>query len=255
MTQLRAGTGQADPGYPTRPATAFLEALGPIEASYASRRHIRAGVDLYRQGETCAEAFILLEGWVFSSVLLENGSRLILDFAMPGSVIGYQPASTAVRSHSAQCLTSAIVSAVSRTPLDRLLMRKPDLALQLWELEACRVARANDHLVNVGRRDAHARVAHLLVELFYRATGRVPSVPGETLPVPLTLTHIADAIGLTNVHVSRMLRTLRRDGICAFRQRVLHIQDPNALLDLSEFGSDLEELGPPCPPTGRRQPH
>lgn len=89
-------------------------------------------------------------------------------------------------------------------------------------------SQAHDHLVNLGLRGARERIAHLLLELYVRLRGRFPVAAGETVRLPLTQNHIAQAVGLTGVQVSRTLRILREPGIARFVNRDLEILDPAA---------------------------
>ena len=100
-------------------------------------------------------------------------------------------------------------------------------------------ALAREHLTNVGRRSARDRVAHPLLELFYRVRRRGASPGDNALELPLTQEHIADAPGLTMVHVNRTLRALREADLLAMRGRMLRILDPEALAELAGFDPDI----------------
>jgi CRP/FNR family transcriptional regulator len=201
-----------------------------------------AGTDLFLQGGSCSSFFVVTEGWAFTYVLLENGARQILDFALPGAFLGFQADPNLPMTYSAECLTAVRACIAPKSAVYPLLRREARFALQLCEVEACQQGRANDHLANIGQRDALARVAHLLVELFLRAHDRMPAKAGDTSAFPLRLNHISDALGITREHASRTLRTLREQGICEMRQRTLRILDPASLLRLSGFEHDPTQL-------------
>lgn len=202
----------------------------------------RAGTDLFLQGGSCSSFFIVTEGWAFTYLLLENGGRQILDFALPGAFLGFQPDPELPMTHSAQCLTAVRACIAPKPAVYPILQREARFALQMCEVEACHQVRAHDHLANVGQRDAPARVAHLIVELYSRTRHRMPAKAGEVTEFPLRLNHISDALGITREHASRTLRTLRENGICDVRRRTLRILDPSSLLRLSGFEHDASQL-------------
>jgi CRP/FNR family transcriptional regulator len=203
-----------------------------------------AGTDLFRQGEACSSYFNITQGWAFTYVLLEHGNRQILDFALPGTFLGFQPEPERPMTHSAQCLTAVRACVAPKEMVYEVLQSEARFALQLCEVEACQEVRANDHLANVGQRGAAARVAHLIVELFHRTHGRLPAKAEETIEFPLRLSHVSDALGITREHASRTLRALREQGICDLRGRTLQILDPSSLVRLSGFEHDPTKLAP-----------
>jgi CRP-like cAMP-binding protein len=107
------------------------------------------------------------------------------------------------------------------------------VAKHLSHLIAMHEARAHDHLINNASRDAHGRIAHLLIELYFRQRHRLPAVPNETIDLPLTLALIGEAVGLTPVHVSRSLRRLREERVLRLHRGRLLIIDPDALIRTS----------------------
>ena len=194
--------------------------------------------ELFRQGEYCPSFFTITEGWAFTYVLLEHGNRQILDFALPGAFLGFQPDPESPMLYSARCLTSVRACIYPKPAVYEMLRREVRFAVQLCEVEACQEVRLSDHLANVGQRDAFARVTHLIVELFQRTHDRLPAKAGEVVEFPLKLNHVSDAVGITREHASRTLRALREQGICDLRGRVLRILNPAALLEFSGFDHD-----------------
>jgi CRP-like cAMP-binding protein len=105
-----------------------LEAITDLESG---ARVVPAGSDLYRQGEVCSTYFIVLNGWIALSVLLDDGSCQILDFALPGAVLGFQSGPDAPMYHSARCLSVVRAYAFPRRRLDTLIETNPRLAVRL----------------------------------------------------------------------------------------------------------------------------
>ena len=204
--------------------------LGTIADLEAGARVIPLGSDLYRQGDICSTYFIVLNGWIALSVLLDDGSCQILDFALPGAILGFQQAPDAPMYHSARCLSVVRLYAFPRRKLDMIIENNPRLAILLCRQITANEARAHDHLANIGLRDARQRIAHLLLELYVRVRGRLPAEHGETIQLPLSQGQIGQALGLTYVHVCRTLQVLRERKIVRLANHQLEIIDPDALI-------------------------
>lgn len=204
--------------------------LGTIADLEAGARVIPTGTDLYRQGDICSTYFIVLSGWIALSVLLDDGSCQILDFALPGAILGFQHAPDAPMYHSARCLSVVRVYAFPRRKLDIIIENNPRLAILLCRQITANEARAHDHLTNIGLRDARQRIAHLILELYVRVRGRLPAEQGETIQLPLSQGQIGQALSLTYVHVCRTLQILREKKIVRLANHRLEIIDPEALI-------------------------
>ena len=213
-----------------------LETIADLEAG---ARVVPVGSDLYRQGDVCPTYFIVLNGWIALSVLLGDGSCQILDFALPGAVLGFQPGPDAPMYHSARCLSLVRVYAFPRRKLDTIIETNPRLAVLLCRQITADEGRAHDHLTNLGLRVARERISHLLLELYVRLRRRLPTEPGEIIQLPLSQVHIGQALGLTYVHVCRTLQGLREERIVSFANHRLEIIDPPALIAAAGLEYDV----------------
>ena len=209
-----------------------------VEHFKSGNRTLPAGVDLYSQDERCSELFTLLDGWICLYQILEDGRRQILDFALPGAFLGFQPDLDAAADHSAYCLTDIAVCVFPRENLFDLFRAHPELALRMAWITARDGALAREHLTNVGRRSARERVAHLLLELFYRVRRKAGNKSENSIELPLTQEHIADALGLTTVHVNRTLRNLRQAKLLDIHGRVLTVLEPGQLAEVAGFDAE-----------------
>lgn len=198
-------------------------------------RVLPATTHVYCPGEPCGEMFNLLDGWVALYRLLPSGRRQILDFALPGQFIGYQPDADAPMAHGAQCLTDVSLCVFPRRGFPELLRRHPEMGMALNAVAARDIGRAYDHITNVGARSALERIANLLLELSMRVGKRNPGSSGHAIDIPLAQHDIADALGLTSVYVSQMLKSLREKKVLVFRNGQLQIQDYVALARLADF--------------------
>ena len=144
--------------------------------------------------------------------------------------------------YSVATITDATVSTIPLDMIDNVFEKDPALAKTLFWSIAHEAAILGEHLIDAGRRSAYERVAHLLLELFVRLK-RVRLTGERTFSIPLTQELIADALGLTTVHVNRTLRALRDDKLIAMDGRSIVIVDFEALSLLSDFEkSYLSEL-------------
>ena len=193
-------------------------------------RVVAAGRHLFLFGEPSSAIYGLHDGWVCLYKPLLDGRRQILHFALPNSVLGFPPTESGM-AYSAQALTDVTVSVIPRNGLSAMFREHPEMAMRIAALVSLDRDLAFDHLSNIGRRTARQRVAHLLLELFVRARMRWPGFHTEEMLLPITQEDIGDTMGLTGVHVNRVLRELRRERIVEFHYRRLRVIDPDKLLD------------------------
>lgn len=217
--------------------------LTVLEGIRLGHRDYRAGADFLRQGEPQREVLTLLEGWAMRYSLLEDGSRQIIDFCLPGAFIGFQPDAEAPKGYAAQAITDIKVCALPQKGLMDMMSETPNMALRLACIAYRDQVSMARHLANVGRRKARGRVANLLMELFVRVRMRSAAAASEAIPLPLTQELIGDALGLTSVHVNRTLRGLREDKIVSLKGGTLRILDPDRLAEEAGFeeGVDVPE--------------
>lgn len=213
--------------------------LGATDHYKSADRALKAGCDLFRLGERGDAIYSLVDGWVALYNLLEDGRKQIIQFSLPGAILAFIPARGATMNYSAQALTDVVVGIITHENLSRLAKDNPEVGMQLAGLISRDRGLAYDHLSSMGRRSARERVAYLLLELFIRSRLRWPGCLGEEMYLPLTQEHIGGATGLTGVHVNRVLRDLRKEGIAEFHYRRLHILNPDKLVDVAGIDPHL----------------
>ena len=198
-----------------------------------SERWYPAGQDIVEQGESGHDFSVITDGWAVQYELLENGSRQILDFLLPGSIAGFQPDGDAPSPHFVQALTGVRACRFSKPGFLDAAKSNPALALRLAAVACQSHHRSLWHLTLIGRRTAKERVAALLFELYRRARRWSLSPWEDEVSLPLTQEHIGDALGLTNIHVNRMLRELREEGVLVLKRGVLRLLDPGRLVEIA----------------------
>ena len=223
--------------------------LGEVEIQavsdlYKRRRKFAPGLDLVHQGEIDQSAFIMAEGWACSYKILMDGSRQIVNFQIPGDFLGVRSVLFRTSDHNVEPITPIEASEVSKADLFQTFTATPRLATAvLWAVSRDE-AMVVEHLVGVGQRAAAERTAHLLLELSARL--KLVGLGDKTgFACPLTQYHLADAMGLTAVHVNRVLREIREAGLMTFQNGRVTFDDFEGLVDFAEFDRTyLDQDGP-----------
>jgi CRP/FNR family transcriptional regulator len=184
-------------------------------------------------GEACHHIFLLASGWSYRERRAAPGRRAILDVYMPGDVMGLDHLLGERALDRIVALTVARYQCLDRSALD-VLLRRSDVARHLMLCFAAEKARLDQHATRLSRLPAIERLAAGLVHLYERASpprsGESPShSSGAAISLPLTLHHLADYLGLSIVHVTRTVRTLRDEGLVEVRNADLIVRDPARL--------------------------
>jgi len=208
------------------------------------RRTFVEGRDLVHQGQLDHAAYILVSGWAFSYKILRDGQRQIVDFQIPGDFLGLRSVILHISDHSIVPITKIEVTEVNVTDLLDIFARTPRLATAVLWAASRDEAMVVEHLVGIGRRDAVVRMAHFLLELGARLA-LVDMGTREGYACPLTQYHLADALGLSAVHVNRVLRELREKGLVTFRNDYVTFNDYDRLVVFADFElTYLDQIGP-----------
>ena len=215
-----------------------------MEVFHQRRRSFEPGVDLVRQGQLGQLAYILADGWVCSYKLLPSGTRQIVDFQVPGDFLGLRSVLFRTSDHNAEAMTKVEVSEVSSIDLIDAFATTPRLATAVLWAASRDEAMVVEHLVDIGRRNAVERTAHFLLELGARLK-LVGLGTKEGYACPLSQYMLADALGLSAVHINRVLRQLREEGLLTFRSGQVIFDDFERLVDLADFDTAyLDQDGP-----------
>jgi CRP-like cAMP-binding protein len=200
----------------------------------ANVRTIAAKHDVISEGDRPDHVHIVLEGWAARYKILPDGTRQITAFLIPGDFCDLHMTMLAQMDHGILALTRCRVAYVPHRLMEDLPLDRPRLGRALWRVTLVDEAVLRSWIVNLGRRDAAERIAHLFCELHARLA-LVGLVRDERFDLPLTQDVIADATGLTSVHVNRVLQKLRGDGLITLASGQLTILDVDGLRKLAGF--------------------
>ena len=194
------------------------------------------GKDAYivREGQQATECTLLLKGFAFRQKLLRDGGRQNISFHIPSEFVDLQNGMLGVADHNVQSINRSEMAAVPRSALVDLANSRPSIRLAMWMDTLIDSSIFREWVVNVGRRDSRARIAHLVCELAFRLA-RTTGEPNGTFDFPVTQEQLADATGLTAVHTNRALQSLRRDGFIQLSSGILRVLDWDGLREVAAF--------------------
>lgn len=199
--------------------------------------------DIIRQDEVGGSIYTLFEGWAVRYHRLPNGVRQLLDIVLPGDLIGLPAATLGIVRHSVQTITPVTLCVLDSHQLTLLFERHPAYALALLQSRVEEEQRADVRLALLGRAKAEQRIAYLMIETFERLRQRGIVNRGSTCPFPLQRHHLADAAGLSRVHVARTLDRLRQQRLAEIQNGVLVLLDRPRLAALAGYLPSRTALG------------
>lgn len=202
------------------------------------------GATLLVEGSHSAHLYTVLSGWGFRYKLLGDGRRQILNYVMPGDLVGLQGSLMEEMRHSVESLSPMLLCVFERDQLQTLYRNYPGLAYDITWIAAREERMLDENLLSIGRRTALERAAYLIALLCERAASVGPNGRGPTT-LPITQQHVADTLGLSLVHTNKTMRKLAarklvewRDGGC----QVLDLQGLHAVARWDGFGEARRPL-------------
>jgi CRP-like cAMP-binding protein len=195
---------------------------------------LRADQDIVREGDRPSRSCALLEGFAATFKVTADGKRQITAFHIAGDIPDLQSLHLEVLDSSLSTLTPCKVGFIQHEALHDLCDRNPRIARALWRETLIDASIFREWTLNIGRREAYGRIAHILSELMARMDA-VGLTKDHTCEMPITQGEFADATGLSNVHVNRVLQELRRDGLIVFKGSTLQVADRQKLHQAGEF--------------------
>lgn len=228
------------------------ESRRAFTATMLSARPLTAHAELVREGGEAEKIYVLLEGWAGRYRTTRDGRRQIVGLALPGDVANLDSLAFARPGFGVRMLTSGMTTSIGCDAARALAASDLEISHAITRLGLLENAILSEWALGLGRKSAEQRLAHLLCELAVRVVG---STDGPiTFELPLTQEQLADVLGLTPVHVNRMLRQLRGKGQVETAGRRMRIVDPEGLRALAEFDPAYLHLEPACREPQRPRP-
>ncbi len=213
-------------------------------------RDVAARQDIAVIGDKPSHCCLVLTGFAFRYKLVGDGRRQILAFHVPGDVPDLQSLHLTVLDHNLAALTALTAGFIPHEAVHALNARFPRVAGALWRNTLVDAAILRERIVSIGQREGLARTAHFLCEMFIRLRA-VGLADEATMTLPITQVELADALGLSFVHINRMLKELRERKLVTLQNQAVLVVNWKALADLGDFEPDylhLDTADRPAPP-------
>lgn len=204
-------------------------------------KYVDARRDLISEGDKPRYVHLVLDGWACRYKTLPDGKRQIVSLFVPGDFCDVNVYILKAMDHSIAAITRLKVAMISPDEMNDLTTGRPRVTQALWWHELVTAAVQREWTLNLGQRSAYERLAHLLIELNLRLQVIGRASQGRC-DFPLTQNDLADATGLTAVHVNRTLQELRRDGLIELERRQLRILDLERMMDAAMFNANYLHL-------------
>jgi CRP-like cAMP-binding protein len=206
---------------------------------------VRTGVDIVLPGIEFEHAVLVASGLVGRYLQLSDGKRQVTAIHLPGEIADLYRVATPRAGSALQALTNAAIVLVSGRELKEVALSSPRITQAFWVYSAVDAAVLSRWAVNLARREAKVRMAHLLCEIGVRMESSGLGARTDFL-LELTQSQIGDALGLTPVHVNRTLKALREAGAVEIEGRIFRIPDWARLAAIAEFDPDYLQIVPPA---------
>jgi cAMP-binding proteins - catabolite gene activator and regulatory subunit of cAMP-dependent protein kinases len=201
------------------------------------------GSAIVTEGAHSAHLFTVLSGWAFRFKTLSDGRRQILNYLLPGDLVGLQGSIIGEMEHSVEALSALVLCVFQRDRVDDLFRNHPGLGFDITWLASREERMLDEHLLSLGRRSALERAAYLLAFLARRAMTLGLDADGS-VHVPLTQQHVADTLGLSIVHTNKTLRKLADRKMIRWLDRNCQVINLEGLMKLAGWDESSERKRP-----------
>jgi CRP-like cAMP-binding protein len=195
---------------------------------------LKADQDVVREGDRPSRSFALLEGFACTFKIVGEGKRQITAFHISGDLPDLQSHHLKVLDNSVGTITPCKVGFIRHEALHDLCGRYPRITSALWRQTLIDAAVFREWMASIGQREAYSRIAHLLCELVVRMRS-VGLAQDHTCDVPITQAELGDALGLSTVHINRVLQELRGDGLIRLVGGTLTVLNWDGLKEVGDF--------------------
>ena len=217
-----------------RTKTLTPEERDALEGAMAGTRDLAGRTTLLRQGDSLSQSTLLIDGLMGRYLDDHQGTRQLIALHVPGDFVDLHAFPLTYLDHDVGTLTAATIATFTHRGMREALERVPSLWMKLWFSTMVDAAMHRQWVFRLGRLDAVARLANFMCELHLRFLA-IGVASQSSFPLPLTQTDIAEMCGLTHIHVNRVLRQLREEGLLEVRPGKVTIHDPVALARRGQF--------------------
>jgi len=200
-------------------------------------QHVPAGTEVFRQGVSCEHLYVLSSGWCIVKYDQPDGSRQVLDICHGGDIVGMREVCFRRSINGMQTLVDSVLCPFPKSLLTEMFAEHPRLAGILFLAGMRREALLIERVVNLGRRSAYERLAHFISEMKQRVD-HVADVGAADFHAPFPAPLLADILGLSEMHVYRMLKKLAAAKLATFENGRFTLLDPAALREAARFRDD-----------------
>jgi CRP-like cAMP-binding protein len=211
-----------------------LEEKRVLECAVARVREVGADEDIVREGARPSESSLLTEGFAARYRIMANGRRQITAIHVAGDFVDLHSFLLKTMDHGVLALSRCRVAAVPHATIQKITEEHPHLSRLLWLSTLIDGAIHREWLTAMGRRSAAGHMAHLICELFLRLQ-TVGLAKGDTFQLPITQVELGDTLGLSTVHVNRVLQELRGERLIRWQGNAVTILDWERLKEVAEF--------------------
>lgn len=208
-----------------------------LEGLAVDRRNVAAGNFIIRAGTEAEDCSLLSSGIAFGQQIAGNGARQILSMFFPGEIVDFDGLLLRPIDHNVEAKTRCELIVFGCEDMLDILFARPAIGKAIMREAAIKAAIAREWMTNVGRRDSSAKVAHFLCELLVRLSPDRPD-NGGGFELPITQEQIADVVGITPMHVGRVLKNLEEAGLIRRDRKVIDVLNWERLKSTGDFSSD-----------------
>lgn len=232
----------AGPNSPNTLMIRKLESIFPLSDEERQALHdlpvhvtaLKAGQDIVRLGDRPSQSCLVLEGFTCVYKLTSEGKRQIMALHVPGDIPDLQSLHLEIMDNSLATISPCTVGFIQHEDAHHVCERYPRIAAAFWRETLVDASLFREWLLNVGRREAYTRVAHLLCELLMRLKA-VGLAEDGMFDLPITQAELADTIGTSSVHMNRVLQALRASGLIQTSKTQVTIPDWEKLKEAGDF--------------------
>ena len=206
--------------------------VGVIEAMCQREERFRAGANIVIEGETPRSAFVVTRGMACRYRLMPDGRRQILTILIPGDFFDLHGFLLKAMDHSIATIGPTRIAAIGRETVMDIVLNHPRISAALWWSAMQEAAMLRERIVALGRRSARGRLAYFLCELVWRQRA-ISRAENHSIRLPFTQADLADTLGLTSVHVNRVLQGFRRDNLITLERGRLTLHNVEGLQAIS----------------------